>query len=177
MQGSCQKTSAYISMGGHFFTLLCINLLTVRPFYRASGQYHRIICQQLQACDSSPLTSQQAFIFCRSSMMMHYEQAGKGEAWIWRNLKQPATMQGQSAITSKVGCINISSYKFCQLLASVYYNIYFAQSFVINCIASQYNCLMALYVIQRLAVAGFGSSQLPLFRLARKVGLAATASY
>ena len=86
-------------------------------------------------------------------------------------------MQGQSAITSKVGCINISSCKFCQLLASVYYNIYFAQSFVINCIASQYNCLMALYVIQRLAVAGFVSSHLPLFRLARKVGLVATVSY
>ena len=38
-------------------------------------------------------------------------------------------------------------------------------------VAGLKNCLIALYVIQRLAVAGFVSFPAPLFRLARKVSL------
>ena len=46
-------------------------------------------------------------------------------------LTRPVTANNyarQSAITSRVSCINISSCKFCQLPAPVYYNIYFLYS-------------------------------------------------
>ena len=37
VQGSCQRTSAHISMGGHFFTLLCINYLRSDLFIEPQG--------------------------------------------------------------------------------------------------------------------------------------------
>ena len=37
VQGSCQRISAHIPMGGHFFTLLCINYLRSDLFIEPQG--------------------------------------------------------------------------------------------------------------------------------------------